>query len=191
MSSIDIAPTVLRLAGLPVPSSFQGQNFAPCLENPEVKIRSYAFAESNWHDFDDHARAVMDGRFKYIRNHYDDIMRTPGADAIRSPTFQAMRKLRDAGKLTPAQMACFVKPRPAEELYDTQADPHEIKNLASDPAHSKMLRRLREALEFWEKETGDFVPMKRTPDEFDRETGAPLPIRVRPRIPRKKRPENR
>ena len=191
VSTIDIAPTVLRLAGLRVPSSFQGKSFVLLLDVPDAKIRSYAFAEANWHDFDDHARAVTDGRFKYIRNHYEDIPRTPGADAIRSPTFQAMRRLRDAGKLTPAQMACFVKPRPAEELYYTAADPHELKNLAGDPRFTAELKRMREALAFWEKGTGDFVPARRSPDEFDRETGKPNPNRVRPRIPRKKRPADR
>ena len=102
-----------------------------------------------------------------------------------------MRRLRDAGSLTPAQMSCFVKPRPAEELYDADADPHELRNLAGDPGHAEVLKRMREALEFWEKATGDFVPAKRSPDEFDRETGAPMPTRVRPRIPRRKVPAKR
>jgi N-sulfoglucosamine sulfohydrolase len=52
---------------------------------------------------------------------------------VRSPTFVAMRRLRDEGKPTPAQQSCFVSPRPAEELYDVDADPDELVNLAGDP----------------------------------------------------------
>ena len=100
---------------------------------------------------------------------------------MRSPTFQAMRRLRDAGKLTPAQRACFVSPRPAEELYDLDADPHELVNLAGDPKFAEVLADMRRALSEWERETGDVRPGTLTPDEFDRETGDALPNRVRPR----------
>ena len=65
------------------------------------------------------------------RTAYADLPNTPPADAVRSLTFQAMRRLRDAGRLTPEQMTCFTRPRPKEELYDAEADPHELRNLAS------------------------------------------------------------
>ncbi len=44
---------------------------------------------------------------------------------------------------------------PGEELYDLEADPHEVRNLASSPEHAGTLRRLRAALEAWIEETGD------------------------------------
>ncbi len=172
VSSIAIAPTLLELAGLPPAKTFQGTSFAPLLKDPAgPAVREHVFAEHNWHDFDDHGRAVRSERYKYVRNWYTDVPGTPPADAVRSLTFQAMRKLRDAGKLTPDQMAPFVKPRPEEELYDTEADPHELRNLAGDPKHAEVLQKLREVLAAWQKETGDGVPKERTPDEFDRETG--------------------
>jgi hypothetical protein len=74
-----------------------------------------------------------------------------------------------------------VSPRPAEELYDVDADPHELVNLAGDPRHSGILAEMREALSQWGRETGDAVPGRLSPDEFDREAGDPLPNRVRPR----------
>jgi hypothetical protein len=93
-----------------------------------------------------------------------------------------MRRLRDSGKLTQAQMNSFEKPRPAEELYDLNNDPDELNNLASDSTHSATLAKFRAQLESWEKETGDRTPVARTADEFDRETGDPLPDRKRPRV---------
>jgi hypothetical protein len=85
-----------------------------------------------------------------------------------------MRNLRDTGKLPPKQRGCFSVPRPAEELYDVAADPHELKNLAGELAHAETLSRMRELLARWERQTGDRVPDARRPDEFDRETGEKL-----------------
>jgi arylsulfatase A-like enzyme len=171
VSTIDIAPTILELAGLKAGPTFQGRSFARLFDDPKATIRDYAFAEHNWHDFDDHQRAVRAPQFLYIRSSYTDIPLTPPADAVRGATFQAMRRLRDTGKLTPAQMTCFVKPRPAEELYDCEADPYQLHNLAADPAHAKTLAGLRAELTRWEKATDDRVPARRTPNKYDRETG--------------------
>ena len=183
ISSVDIAPTILELAGVKAGSSFQGKSIVPVLKNPKAAIRETVFAERHWHDFDDHARAVRSERYKYIRNYYPDLPGTPPADAVRSLTFQAMRRLRDEGKLSPQQLGPFLKPRPSEELYDTEADPHELHNLASDPRHAATINQLRKALAEWQRTTDDRLPEARTPDEFDRETGNPLPTRSFERRP--------
>ncbi len=65
VSSIDIAPTILELAGLPIPETMQGKSFLPLFNNPGGKIRDFIFAEHNWHDFAAFERAVRDHRFKY------------------------------------------------------------------------------------------------------------------------------
>ena len=64
--------------------------------------------------------------------------------------------LRD--ELEGAERLMF-EPRPVEELYDTEADPHEINNLADDPAHKPELDRLRDALDEWRDEVGDLGDM--------------------------------
>lgn len=184
VSTVDIGPTILQLAGLRRnPSTFQGVSFAPVLSDPKASVRDYIFAEQHWHDFEAYSRATRDGRFKYIRNYYFDLPLTPPADALRSPTFRAMQELRDKGMLTGPKLACFAKPRPYEELYDTEADPHEMRNQIENPRYLTELRRLRKAMDDWREETKDVLPKKRTEDEFHRETGAPLPNRIRPRIP--------
>ena len=188
VSTIDIAPTILRLAGIEPGPTFQGKDLSPLFKDPTAKVRDLIFAERNWHDYAAHGRAVRSERFKYIRNDDHERPLTPPADAVRSPTFLAMRRLRDEGKLTPAQRACFVSPRPAEELYDVDADPHELVNLAGDPKYAEVLGGMRRALSERARETGDILPEKLSPDEFDRETGDPLPNRVRPR-PKKPMPK--
>ena len=181
VSTVDFGPTFLELVGLPAPSSFQGKSLAPLLTNPTARVREHIFAEHNWHDYDAHKRAVRSERFKYIRNFDADLPNTPPADAVRSLTFQEMRRLRDAGKLSPAQLMPFQRPKPAEELYDVSADPHELRNLAGDPKHAATLAQLRAALATWQVETSDLASGVRAKDEFDRETGDPLPNRQRPR----------
>jgi arylsulfatase A-like enzyme len=185
VSTVDIAPTLLKLAGIEPGSTFQGKDLSPLLKDPGAKVRDLIFAERNWHDYAARGRAARSGRYKYIRNDDRDRPLTPPADAVRSPTFAAMRRLRDEGGLAPAQRACFVSPRPAEELYDVDTDPHELVNLAGDQGHAEILADMRRALSQWARETGDVLPEGLSPDEFDRETGEPLPDRVRPRPAKK------
>ena len=92
-----------------------------------------------------------------------------------------MLRLRSEGELPPVQATCFVAPRPHEELYDTQKDPHELNNLAGDPAYQDTLARLRAEHQQWRRRTQEKIPKRRTPDEFDRVTGKPTPARIRPR----------
>ena len=171
VSSVDFAPTFVEAAGAKPPATLQGKSFAALFADPDAPAREYAFAEHNWHDYTSHQRAVRDGRFKYVATAWTEYPLTPPADAVRSPTFVEMRQLRDEGKLTPDQMTVFNKPHPAEELYDVESDPHELRNLAADPAYAEHLARLRAALEKWKADTADRIPDPRTPDKYDRETG--------------------
>jgi arylsulfatase A-like enzyme len=185
VSTVDIAPTVLKLADIEPGPTFQGKDLSPLFQDPTVKVRDLIFAERNWHDYAARGRAARSQKYKYIKNDDHERPLTPPADAVRSPTFVAMRRIREAGRLAPAQRACFVSPRPVEELYDVGADPHELVNLAGDPTYAEILADMRRALSKWVRETGDVVPEGLSPDEFDRETGEPLPDRVRPRPAKK------
>ena len=181
VSSVDIAPTILQLAGLePLPDS-DGHDFSSMLLNPSLKIRDYIFAESNWHDYENYSRALRTTEFKYIRNFYSELPNTPPADVVRSLTYRNMKELRDAGKLTSAQMVCFISPRPVEELYDINADPHELNNLAENPDYEIILQNYRDQMEYIREQVDDRLPAIRTRDEFDRETGEPNQYRIRPR----------
>jgi N-sulfoglucosamine sulfohydrolase len=175
VSSVDIASTMLDLAGLPPEPAMMGRSILPLLNSGTATIRDEVFAEQNWHDYAARRRAVRTSRFKYIRDFSPEFPLTPPADIVRTITFQAMRKLRDLGKLTPDQMASFVAPRPVEELFDVQSDPDELRNLAGDAAHAAVLADMRARLARWQSETNDGNPASLRPDEFDRETG----VRIR------------
>lgn len=181
VSSIDLGATILQLSGTEPPEGIEGKSFHEVLSNPAAPHREHVFAEHNWHDFDAYQRAVRTSRLKYIRSFDTEHPLTPPADAVRSPTFQTMRRLRDAGELGASQQQCFDPARPAEELYDLEKDPHELTNLATDPQYADALAALREELDQWRARTYDAALTWRSPDEFDRETGESLPGRLRPR----------
>lgn len=186
VSSIDLSATILELAGVAVPESIQGKSFQAVLGDSLKSHREYVFAEHNWHDYDAHQRAVRSAKYKYIRNFDSNLLLTPPADAVRSDTFVEMRRLRDAGQLDASQLQCFVAPRPTEELYDLEADPDELHNLASgslanDGTVQETLVAYRKLMDQWRIDTEDAARTIRSADEFDRETGVPLPARQRPR----------
>lgn len=171
VSSVDIAPTIIELAGLKSSPTFQGKSFVPMLKDPDKEIRKYIFAEHNWHDYQSHERCVRSKQYLYIRNAFPQLPGTPPADAVTSITYQAMQKLYTEGKLTPEQSVCFISPRAAEELYDTKNDNYSLNNFAGDPKYLDVLEEMRKVLDEWEERTNDKIPEQPTPDKFDRDTG--------------------
>ena len=180
ISTVDLVATTLEAVGLDVPGDVQGVSQLASLTDPLWTGRRFVFAERNWHDFDDHSRAVRTRHYKYIRNALPQRAQETSADSIVAPLFQRMRKMRDAGTLSREQMLLFRDPRPSEELYVLDADPWEFRNVAADPAYASVLSDMRSALDDWVQQTRDVPPSKALPDEFDRETGK----RIRPPHPR-------
>ncbi|MFK7789718.1 MAG: sulfatase, partial [Phycisphaeraceae bacterium] len=64
---------------------------------------------------------------------------------------------REAAKQDPAiaKRVAFYQERPTFELYDIEADPHQLKNLADDPEHAELLREMHTKLQTWMKSQGD------------------------------------
>ena len=150
---LDLAPTMLTAAGVPVPPGLQGQAFL----GPSPRRRTHVFAARDRMDeTTDRIRAVRTERFKYIRNFHPEL---PYAQRIAYAeemlTLQVWRRGHAAGRLTGAQRIFFSPAKPREELYDTSRDPYEVENLAGSPEHQSVLRDLRAALDRWMKETKD------------------------------------
>lgn len=105
-------------------------------------------------------RSVRTEQFKYIRNFYPQRpMLQPNDYKDTKPIVQRLRELHAQGKLSVMQEEILFSPsRPVEELYDVQADPFEIHNLASDPQFRSTLETLRVRLDRWMVETHDLGP---------------------------------
>jgi len=153
VSAIDITATTLKIAGIDPPANMEGQVFL----GPQAQKRNYIVAARDRCDETvDRIRCIRTEGFKYIRNFYPD---RPYTQLNRYketyPVLRLMRRLHKAGKLTPEQALFMAPKRPPEELYDLQADPHELHNLASSSSHQELLQKMRKTLDDWIKETAD------------------------------------
>ena len=155
VSSIDWAPTVLSLAGIRPPGNMQGRAFLG--PHADHRPRRYAYAARDRLDSHyDRVRSVHDGRFQYLRNYHPD--RPYYMDLAyrrQQPSMREILRLRDAGRLAPAQQRWFEPKGRDEELYDVVADPWQLHDLSTDPAYAGVLERLREAYQDWQRNVID------------------------------------
>jgi len=158
VSFVDLAPTVLSLAGIRPPDYMQGHAFMGKYATPP---QPYIFGfRGRMDERYDLVRSVCDGRYIYIRNYNPHLIYGQYvAYMFITPTTQVWKRLYDEGKLTPEQSA-FWQTKPPEELYDLQSDPDEVHNLAGSPDHQQVLRRMRNALRRWILQVRDvgFLP---------------------------------
>lgn len=151
---IDMAAMSLALAGIDIPKSMQGRDVLA----KEYKKREAVFAARDRCDETmEHLRSVRTERYKYIRNYLHERPHLqPCVYKDDKAIVQKLRELHAGGKLNELQeQLLFSSTRPKEELYDLTADPHEVKNLASDPKHKETLESMRKLLVEWEERTGD------------------------------------
>ncbi|MCB1234729.1 MAG: sulfatase [Verrucomicrobiae bacterium] len=165
--NVDLAPTILELAGVARDPRMQGVSFGKVLEDPKATVRDAAFAEHNWHVNQAHERMVREGGWLYIRNAWPErqILCVESAPGI--PSGDELWEAHDKGALNPDQRDIFLVPRPAEELYNVSKDTNQLRNIAADPQNAETLARLRKLLDRWTEETGDTVPENPTPDRQD------------------------
>ncbi|WP_239985648.1 MULTISPECIES: sulfatase [Arenibacter] len=153
VSFIDLAPTVLNLAGIDIPKEIDGTAFlGKDIEIEELNSRdeTYSYAD-RFDEKYDVVRAVRKGKYKYIRSYqpfnYDGLMNNY---RYKQLAYQEWQTLYHDGKLNEVQSVFFEKRAP-EMLFDIDADPYETKNLADDPAYSSTLINMREKLASWVK----------------------------------------
>lgn len=171
VSLIDIAPTVLEAAGLPVPETIQGVSMLPVLKDPRAETRQVVFGERNWHTQRAVGRMVRKGNYVYIRDF------TPNDYSFQmvdhdTGSYAELLRLRDSGALSEAELETFSTQRPDEQLFDVSADPDQTNNLVMSPDHADILQELRQLLDEWRERTGDTIaPIDQlTVDRHDRET---------------------
>jgi arylsulfatase A-like enzyme len=157
LHGIDLAPTSLALAGTSKPPKMQGQVFLGERCEPD---RRYVFGYRDRCDMTVmRIRTVRDDRYRYIRN-FTPWVPFLAFNAYKEksyPVWNLLQELHAQGKLTPVQEVLCRPTMPEEELYDLQADPWEINNLAgsNQPEHQAELKKLRGVLEKWIVDTDD------------------------------------
>lgn len=144
VSFVDFGPTVISLAGGTLPATMQGKSFL----DPDTERRQYVFgARDRLDEAYDVQRTVTDGRYRYLRNFMPHVPHLQQNNywrpsEVAQELFDGLRE----GTL-PEESARLFRPKSAaEELYDLEADPWEVNNLAADPAYGEQLQTMRRAL---------------------------------------------
>ncbi len=176
LEAIDLAPTMLWISTLGAPASSRlvpetgigpragGTPALPVMQGtPFLGERAgapkqYVFgARDRCDETVFRFRTVRDVRYRYIRNFTPEraLLQPNEYKEKQYPVWNLIKELHKEGKLTPVQTVLAAPTMPAEELYDLESDPHEIKNLAKSSEHAATLNRLRGVLEKWIDDTGD------------------------------------
>ncbi len=155
VSFVDLAPTVLSLAGIDAPH-MQGRPFLGSKRvEPTADEMEFLYAD-RFDELYGMRRGLTDGKWKYIRNFNPDFPTAPYSFyQFGQPGWRAFEKAWQDGKLTGIHKALWEAPGTSEQLYDLSADPWETNNLAAAPTHAKKLAALREKLKATMKEVKD------------------------------------
>ncbi len=165
ISLLDLTATTLWMAGMERPPLMQSRRFLGEGADPS---RTYAFgARDRIDETVLRIRSVRGRKYHYLRNIVPQ-QGFPTLNRYKEKCFLVkplMREMHAAGTLTGAA-AELMEPLPYEQLYDTEADPHEIRNLAEsdDARHRAALERMRAALDTWMVETGDLGEWPEPPE---------------------------
>lgn len=152
ISGLDLSATTLAFGGAEMPDYLHGRD----LFAADHKPRTHVISARDRCDYTiDRIRTVRTDKLRYIKNDFPDRHLLQAQYRDNRPPVLELKKLRKEGKLTPYQEEHWFGKRPVEELYDLAKDPHQINNLAKNPAFQDELKRHRKLLEDWIKESGD------------------------------------
>ncbi len=148
VSFIDFGPTVLHLAGVPGSSAVDGTPFlGDGITMEQVNARDEVFCYADRFDEKyDLIRSLHKGKYHYLRCYQNWL-----PDGLQNNyrykmlAYEEWRQLYQAGELDEVRSQ-FHRGKPVELLFDIEADPHEVKNLADDPAHAETLAIMRQRL---------------------------------------------
>ncbi|WP_367873978.1 sulfatase [Luteolibacter sp. Populi] len=154
VSFVDLAPTLLSLCGIETPGQMQGRPFLGkhrATAKPEV----FLFAD-RFDDTPGMRRGITDGRFKYIRCFTPHLPGAPYSSyALGQPSWKAWQEAWQNGKLEGGFKNLWEPGQPVESLFDTQSDPWEVTDIASQPEQAGRLAAMRERLKALMIETRD------------------------------------
>jgi N-sulfoglucosamine sulfohydrolase len=156
VSYVDVLPTILDWAKVKAPAVLPGRSLLPILEEEKLLPDwQTIYGSHQFHEVTMYypMRMVRTPRYKYILNLANRLEFPFASDLYGSATWQGVVKRGDK-QFGERDVASYVN-RPREELFDLEKDPHELKNVAGDPAYAKTLTDLRENVHEWRKKTND------------------------------------
>lgn len=157
-SFVDLAPTFLEAAGVPVPDEMSGRSLLPTLTSEgqglvdETRTFTLTGRERHTHArFDNRGypvRAIHTAEHVYVRNFAPDLWPAGEQfhDVDASPSKQFIIDHKDDETTAPYFEKAFAK-RPLEELFDRSKDPCCLKNVADDPTYADVKQQLWKRLE--------------------------------------------
>ncbi len=158
VSWVDITPTILDYAGIKVPDDQKrhGRSFLAILDQKKPAGWDEVYASHTFHEVTMYypMRVVRSGRYKLIWNIAYPLSYPFASDLYGSPTWQDTIKRGEYyvyGKRTVKDY----EHHPQFELYDLDADPDELHNLADESDHHDTLLALQQKLKQFQKRTGD------------------------------------
>lgn len=166
ISGVDLAATLLDVAGLQSTEGMTGNSFKNELLGKPYDSREYVFAERGWHwgpinrsDGFDLSRSVTTNRYHYAYNATPEKRYSP-VDMGNNIAWNAMQMLNEQNRLSHLHKRLyFESPRPVYELYDLKEDPYQLRNLAGSKAMETIEVKLRTELDKWMIREGDFLPL--------------------------------
>ncbi len=160
VSWVDFLPTLIDVAGGIAPTNLDGRSFAGVLSGKTSQHRDRLFSthsgDGNFNIYP--MRSLRTDGWKYILNLHPEFAFTTHIDLPVNLGQRAYFATWEAAAKTNASAAAIVRryhERPAEELFDLEADPDEQHNLASNPAQAARLKELRSDLAMWMRAQGD------------------------------------
>jgi arylsulfatase A-like enzyme len=148
ISNVDLMPTLLELAEIPLPNNLQGRSFHNLINGEAYTSNEAIFAEKTYHTYYDPMRAIRTQQWKLIANFENAPWQetSPDYDNNAKGYVEVAKALNSPYE---------VQYHPPFELFDLQADPYETRNLADDPAFRTTRDKLAHKLRDWMEATGD------------------------------------
>ncbi|GHB86774.1 sulfatase family protein [Persicitalea jodogahamensis] len=167
VSGIDIAPTILALAGGAKPAEMTGQSFLPALKGERYDGHEYVFAARVPHSsglpvntaYFDLSRTVFNKKYKLIYNALWQLPYSP-VDFGGHPMWKDLQGRKQGGKLEEKfSRVLFSNPRSMFVLYDLEKDPYEMNNLSGQTDYAETEHRLKAKLHEWMIVSQDYLPL--------------------------------
>ncbi len=143
VQSIDVAPTILDLASVDIPSLMQGESMLPLVRGKRAQWRKYAFSENLWSTYFGSPRVecVRGEKWKYLRYFKNERSLYEGGE---QESARYLVSNLHAATYRHWLSASIEGEKPVyEELFLLPSDPDETNNLANDENYRQVLMQLR------------------------------------------------